>query len=317
MLQQEPPLEEDIQSFLYNKQVLFIESCKDVFNKSVKSRNDKYNKTRENIIGSIINNAVPPDFYKNAYWSELKDGIISFLAELSKEPFTKVECLHKGGRGNNYDFTFRINYADGLIPIEKHIEFKYGSVSIDKTPQFVSPMNPSKYLISQCSYEEYVYDKCLPILSEKSGLPIPLKEEYVKEIHSTSPPCMKEFQTLYYQGCKKSSKYTGTEEANGFYELCKKLSKESIQHFINESELDIELLSKYLYDTQKNKVYMLYSNKKFILENVDMDNYKLISTTKNPSKQRYECISENGKQVNILLRWKNGHCIAYPAFQIS
>jgi hypothetical protein len=256
---------EETQTFLYNKQQLSIESIPTVFNKSVKSRNDKYNKTRENIIGSIINNVVPPDFYTNLYWSELKDGIISFLAELSEEPFTKVECLHKGGRGNNYDFTFIINYADGLIAIEKHIEFKYGSVSIDQTPQFVSPMNPSKYLISQCSYEEYVYDKYLPILTEKSGFPMPVKEEYLKEIHSTSPLCMKSFQTLYYQGCNKSSKYTGAEEAVAFYELCKKLSKESIQHFINESDLDIELLSKYLYDTQKNKVYMLYSNKKFKL----------------------------------------------------
>ena len=317
MLQQEEPLEEEKQSFIYNKQQLSIGSSQEVFNKSVKSRNDKYNKTRENIIGSIINNKVPHDFYKNYYWYELRYGIITFLITLSPEPFIKVECLHKGGRGNNYDFTFRINYEDGLMPTEKHIEFKYGAKSINETPQFVSPMNPSKYLISNSSYEEYVYDNYLPILSEKSGFPMPVKEEYVKEIHSTSPPCMKLIQTLYYQGCKKSSKYTGAEEAVAFYELCKKLSKESIQHFINESELDIELLSKYLYDTQKNKVYMLYSNKKFILENVNMDNYKLVSVTKNPSKQRYECISENGKKVNILLRWKNGNCIAYPAFQIS
>jgi hypothetical protein len=309
--------EEEMQTFLYNKQQLSIESIPTVFNKSVKSRNDKYNKTRENIIGSIINNVVPPDFYKNAYWSELRDEIFVFLRTLSPEPFVNVECLHKGGRGNNYDFTFLFHYEDGLIPTEKHIEFKYGCESIDQTPQFVSPMNPSKYLISQSSYEEYVYDNYLPLLSEKSGFPKPLKEEYLKEIHSTSPPCMKPFQALYYEGCKQSSKYTGNEEAVSFYELCKKFSKESIQHFINETDLDIELLSKYLYDTQKNKVYMLYSNKKFILENVDMENYKLVSGTKNPSKQRYECISDNGKKVNVLLRWKNGNCIAYPAFQIS
>lgn len=314
-MRQEEELEEE-PTFLYNKEQITIESISTVFNKSVKSRNDKYNKTRENIIGSIINNKVPYDFYKNAYWCELRDGIISFLTTLSPEHVIKVECLHKGGRGNNYDFTFVLHYVNGIV-IEKQIEFKYGTVSIDKAPQFVSPMNPSKYLISQCSYEEYVYDNYLPILSEKSGFTIPIKEEYLKEIHSPSPPCMEKFQRLYYQGCKQSSKYTGTEEAIGFYELCKKMSKESIQNCINVSDLNIELLSNYLYDTQKKKVYMLYSNKKFILQNVDMDNYKLISSTKNTAKQRYECISENGEKINVLLRWKNGHCVAYPAFQIS
>jgi hypothetical protein len=99
--------------------------------------------------------------------------------------------------------------------------------------------------------------------------------------------------------------------------LSKQLSKESIQKFIEETELNTELLSQYLYDTQKGKIYMLYSNERFALQIVDMNDYVIESVVKNPEKSRYECTTKNGKQINILLRWKNGNGIAFPAFQIS
>jgi len=34
-------------------------------------------------------------------------------------------------------------------------------------------------------------------------------------------------------------------------------------------------------------------------------------------KNYYECKTESGYKLKVLLRWKNGNGIAYPAFQIS
>ena len=62
---------------------------------------------------------------------------------------------------------------------------------------------------------------------------------------------------------------------------------------------------------------MLYSDKTFTLQHVDMNHYIIDSVDKNATKSKYTCISKSGKKLNVLLRWKNGNGIAFPAFQIS
>lgn len=146
---------------------------------------------------------------------------------------------------------------------------------------------------------------------------MPSKEEYLKKIHSTKPKCMKIYQELYYNGCSGSSKFTNKDTDINFYNFAKELSSDSIKSFINNTELNIELLSNYLHTTQKDKIYMLYLNKVFTLQEINIDDYKIDKVVKNPDKFRYECISKNGKKIKILLRWKNGNGIAFPAFQIS
>ena len=73
-----------------------------------------------------------------------------------------------------------------------NIELKFNASSIDETPQFVSPMKPSQYMSK--SYEEYFYDKYLILLSLVSGIDFPSKEEYLRQVHSTNPSCMKKYQ---------------------------------------------------------------------------------------------------------------------------
>ena len=128
---------------------------------------------------------------------------------------------------------------------------------------------------------------------------------------------MKQAQLLYYQGCKQSSKYTGSSEAISFYESCNGDSKECIKKFIENSDLDINKLNQYLINSQNNKIYLLYKDGKFNLDTSDIHNYSILSYLKNPERARYEAITKSGKKINILLRWKNGNGIAYPAFQIS
>jgi hypothetical protein len=68
-------------------------------------------------------------------------------------------------------------------------------------------------------------------------------------------------------------------------------------------------------DTQKNKCYMMYKDNVFYKETVNMDEYELISYEK--QKNMFIATSKTGKKIKILLRWKNGNGIAFPAFQIS
>lgn len=299
--------------FTYNKESITTDSIA-AFDLSAKGLNDKNNKTRENIIGAIINDKVPSEYYEIPRWSQLKTSVLHYLIEVDFKPFDKIECKHRGGRKFNYDFNI-IFYSEGKDPRIYNIELKFNASAIDEAPQFVSPMKPSQYLST--SYEDYYYTNYLPTLATTSGLSIPAKEAYMAQIHTNKPKCIKGFQDIYYQGCNASSKFTNNEADISFYELAKKLSNESISSFIEKSDLNIGLLSEYLQASQKGKIYMLYSAGQFTKQNANIDDYIIVSVVKNPQKFRYECTSMNGKKINVLLRWKNGNGIAFPAFQIS
>jgi hypothetical protein len=303
----------NLHPFTYNNEIINDKSI-NAFNLSERKLNDKNNKTRENIISAIINNKIPENYYILNKWYYLKKKIFNYLKTLYNMPYINVECINKAGRGHNYDFLIKLFYEDGSF-LDFMIELKFNVSTVDNAPQFVSPMKPSQYMNN--SYEEYYFDNYLEKLSGMTQLKMPTKEDYLKKIHSTKPKCMKKYQELYYNGCDKSSKYTNKENDINFYKLAKELSSESIKSFITNTELNIDLLSNYLYNTQKNKIYMLYSNNKFILQKINIDDYKIDKVVKNPNKYRYECVSITGKIINILLRWKNGNGIAFPAFQIS
>jgi hypothetical protein len=296
---------------------------------SSKKNNAASNVIRENIISAVINEKVPKEYYNNPEWSSLKNGVNKYIRELTENrPYTNVECHPKGGRKFNYDFRIVFYYAAAVSCISSistqsfNVEFKYNSPTIKETPQFVSPMNPSKFL-SQ-SYEEFFYDRFLPRLSSFSGFSIPPKEDYMFKIHSPTPPCMKIYQSLYYAGCKSSVHYTGDAKAVEFYRLCKETAAKSIDAFIGGGEggdcgvsLNISRLNDYLAETQKDKVYMLYFKEKFAIQRVPMDDYTIVKYTKNAAKSRFECLTASGNKINVLLRWKNGNGIAFPSFQIS
>ena len=299
--------------FTYNKENINYKSIY-AFNLSTRHLNDKNNKTRENIIGSIINDKVPEDYYLLNKWRYMRINVLTYLNKISNKLWIKVECVNKAGRGNNYDLLIKMSYDDGTTK-EFNVELKFNVSNVDDAPQFVSPMNPSQYLSH--SYESHFYDNYLPQLTDIGQLIMPSKDEYMKQIHSTAPKCMEKHQHLYYNGCKDSSKFTNNDKHINFYNMAKKTSSNSIKDFIDIAELNIAKISHYLHTTQKNKIYMLYSNNSFILQQVNLDDYTIDTVVKNANKYRYECISKTGKRIKILLRWKNGNGIAFPSFQIS
>lgn len=295
---------------IYNKRRIMYRSI-NAFIVSLRKDNDENNKMRENIICAIINNKIPEKYYKHSRrWNKLKHNIELFIYELiGHNSITDILCIIRGGRKYNYDFTITVNN------IEYNIEFKFNVANIESMPQFVSPIKTNKYL-SQ-SYEEYYYDNYLPQLISKDNDRYPDRDVYLNEIHSNKPKCMKYFQDIYYKGCNNSSRYTGDNEAVEFYKLSNNIDKNSRKAFINTSELNIKTLSEYLQETQKNKIYMLYKNNRFYKQIANIEDYNLVRWERYPEKFKYIAYSVSGKSLDILLRWKNGNGIAFPAFQIS
>lgn len=297
----------NLPNIIYNDLTIQFDSIA-AFDISVRRSNDEMNHMREFIIGAIYNSRIPAEYYIfSSRWKRLKEATDKYLEKLlPDEQITDVKCIHKGGRNSNYDFEITLNTNHQF-----NIEFKFNSSSQDSIPQFVSPMKPSQYLTN--SYESNYYNNYLIPISKKFNMEIPSEEEYLQKIHSPDPKCMKEFQEKYYKGCKNSSRYTGNNDDISFYQELNSKSKESIQKFIEESELDIEKLNEYLKKTQEKKIYMMYKNDDFHFE--ESFPYQIESYTK--TKTSYIAKTTTNKTINILLRWKNGNGIAFPAFQIS
>lgn len=303
-----------------------------------RGQNDKNNKLREAIIGAIINERIPTAYYLTQQWSSLKTAVLGFLRECvsrssgggsggSGGSYSRVEYLPAGGRGYNYDFSLVFTGADGVTTMTKRVEFKFNATRVSDTPQFVSPMKPSQYLSG--SYEEYFYDGYMAKIATAAAsptipIPIPDRTEWLKQIHHNAPACVKHLQDKYYAGCAESSQYTKSSDDIAFYQLAKKLSAESIYSFISNHDLNITKLSEYLRASQDGKIYMLFQPSPpttalpiITLQCVDPADYSIVSCVKSPSRSRYECVTESGKKIRVLLRWKNGNGIAFPAFQIS
>ena len=284
-------------------------------NTSKKQKNDKNNKKREHIISSIINSETPKIFFiKSLRWFNLKKAIELYISKLAIDndiyQIDNISCNIKAGRKNNYDFDIVINDIYHF-----DIEFKFNAKKIKEAPQFVSPMKLSQYLSN--NFEEFYYDLYLVKLEEKYGINIPEKEEYLSKVHSPNPKCLEQIQDRYYKGCKRSSKFTNNKDDIEFYNYMKKISKDSISDFVSKNDINIDKLNEYLKNSQKNKKYMLYKNKSLYFEEHNSDDYLIKSCKKEPSLSRYKAKTESGNFLKILIRWKNGNGVAFPAFQIS
>ena len=278
----------------FNK-VLIKYTYIELFYPSKKEDNDMINKIRENIIMALISKNIPTNWLNNK-WEHLNNNLFITLHQLDNNinKDTIIKIIPKGGRTYNYDFQLIVN--------EKiyNIEFKFNASTINEAPQFNSPHNPSKYM-SQ-SYEEFYYDYYVQFLFEKANLSIPDKKTYVKEIGQPNPPCVLELKHM-----AKNNKE--------IREFANQLAKESINIFIQNTELDIEKLSNYLLQSQTNKTYLLYKDGKFYIDLPNLQHYKLLKYMK--LSPNFIATTEEDHLIEIMLRWKNGNGIAYPAFQIK
>ena len=268
---------------------------------SKKEDNDVYNKKRETIICSILNREIPEQYYLSSLrWKRVKGQIDDYVKTLAgggstSELSPQVKCILEAGRSNNYDFTIVIDSVPHLV------EFKFGTNCVNETPQFVSPMKPSKYLDKE--FESWYYDHHLHTIANKASLDLPPKEEYLKTIHNNKVPCMKAFK----------EKYDTDKTFNAF---CKKVDKIAIREFIQLSDIKVSDLSNYLSTSQKQKKYMCYKDGKMYYDTQNEGLYTITEVVKR-EKTNYICLTDSGMKLEVKLRFKNGCGLQFPAFQIK
>lgn len=280
-----------------------------------RNENDGANKVRENAIVMMLNKKVPDEYllYDLCWGSvaELVQICVNKMLKNSGVDSEKIVYKKAAGRGKHHDFEAVM--PDGTIIMK--IEFKHGASQITEAPQFVSPMKPSQYMTE--SFESFFYDTGLFEIMG-SEFAIPDKTVWMAQVHGNKPPCMKMFQDKYYAGCRASSQFTGDEMDILFYEKCKAVADESIVAFLARDEVTLrqDILSAYFIQTQE-KVYLMYKDGEFTHQHIDPEEFVIETCKKEPEKHRFVVTTRTGRTLIILLRWKNGNGIAFPAFQIS
>ena len=278
-----------------------------IFTRSTRQDNDDANKLREKIIRAIINKEIPDSYYNTSNsttnntsnkWNSLRDELHTYMQKLCSFPIDHIHCELKGGRKFHWDFEFTINYTHIF-----NIEFKFGVDCVEDCPQFSSPMKPSRFF--NRSFEEYFHDKWLPKIATFGNLKMPSKDTYLQKIHNNKVECMKDYKTKY-------------DTDTSFNKYCKQIDKLAIKEFIKseETKLDISLLSAYLKDTQKKKIYMCYNNGHIYKDTVNRDCFELKRITKTTSTNII-CETNKGYKIEVKLRFKNGCGLQFPAFQIK
>jgi len=275
----------------------------EAFTVSKRETNNANNKIREVIIQCILEDTIPYNFYEEcSKWQELKQSTHDFIEKLvNHQPYDIIKVQPKGGRKYNYDFDFYIYYNKNLISTHR-IELKFNTKSIRGCPQFLSIGGQKMKSCLSKPFDVYFYKNHLTNIFQHLGKPIPSLETYTTQIHQTSPECMREVKEKY-----KTDK--------SFCQICKQESAKAITNYIQETELNVNNLNSYLQETQRDKVYMMWYKGKFYMEEIKTTNYIIVSVVK--TKNSYQCYTQTGKTLIVLLRWKNGNGVAYPALQIS
>lgn len=272
---------------------------------SKKCDNDKWNKKRELIIIDIINNKIPLNYYEeNNKWNNLKKEIEIFLQKLTNNDNYnlldyKTICIKKGGRNYNYDFEISCYNNEQRKKLYK-VEFKYNI-----SPQFLSLTKPNNYLTNSenIDFVEYFYDNYLSKLDFDNK---PSKKEYIEDVYKNSPKGdkMKRFKDMYKNNID-------------FNKKCNEDSKKCIIEYIKKSELKSDKLFEKINNTQENKIYMIYKDNKFnIEENKLFKKINSIIIDKNRYIINIDDVDNNKIKITCLLRWKNGVGIL-PAFQLN
>jgi hypothetical protein len=269
------------------------------------------------MIYCIINNIVPDEYFRySRLWKNLKDNIFMYINSIFYDiNINSISCKLSGGRKYNYDFEITV-HNNNNERISKNIEFKFNLESLNNCPQFIQLS--SNFKLCNNSYHELFYDNYLKSITDLYNIDIIDKNIYLKFI------CQSEFNKNSFFNYLYNNEKTNDGK---LIQDKKYIVDKSINDYIinNVREFDINKLTNKLLESQKNKIYMLYSVKKqtFIIDKIYDNELTLLnrySLKKNKSgfvnKIIYE--TESGKTtIHMLLRWKNHAGILNPAWQIS
>jgi hypothetical protein len=300
---------------------------------SARSNNGNVNERRELVVGAAVNKQVPLEYVSRSdAWKHIVRGAAGFAEYVAGcevpdgHRVRGLECVHKGGRGNSSDFLFVFRSgageeagegasSGGVTEITVAVEFKHGATRVERLPQFANVPKPSAF--TGGSFEKSAHAAFARVFGE-FGLPVPPLDEYVAQVGSSSPACLAEHKATFRRG-QRDAKGGGSgadSAAARFFARVNAASKEHIQRHILAHPLRVEELSEYLVARHSEKWYMMHSRGQFHAQKVSADNYRVVSAAPEGSNS-YLARTLAGGEMKVLLRWKNGNGIAFPALQIG
>ena len=271
---------------------------------NIKSHNDIFNKCREIFIEHLLTNSLPYEFMIDPFYNNLYNDIQKKFSEIDIDINSNEFYVEKkAGRCHNYDF--EIIYRGKIYKFE----YKFRISSLKDSPQFLSLGNISKYINND--FEYYFY--CIFLLHIfmqynkmfGSDLKLPRYEQYEKSVKVSNHKI---------DDLKKiKEKYSSDKEFNSY---CRYISKVAIAKFLENSNINIDILYDKINKTQNNKILLLHSQEIFI-EKIELEKLLPTKYCSNKNNNTYVFDTSNEYQIYCLLRWKNGDSISYPALQIS
>ena len=274
------------------------------FTTSSRNDNDATNKKRENALAALL--TVPPDYLSDPthgiQWRTVRDDWIRVLKAFTPDPETEATTKLMGGRKYNYDIDLTIKNS---VNNKHKIEFKYGGTKITELPQFLSLQ--AKMSLFPLTFPQFYYDNYIDkYIATDDGItePKPPLTQYLDMVTKVNYDVSPFFAQLKeHENVNKAQK--------------DKIVNDGITDYLNQygSRIDAAAFTEKVKETQRDKVYMLWSDGKF---NVDQ------LGTENLNFEFYQIRNGNLLEVksgnlvcSMLLRWRNHKGVLNPAWQIS
>lgn len=282
--------------------------------------NDKKNKDREQLLGSLLTNTVhDADAVHGPAWQTLRAQWEAALLRCVPVgvPVAAVSVEAKGGRGFNYDFE-----ASYIGSTSVKIEFKFGGTTVSSLPEFFNPAADKPF--HSRLYADFFYDgDSLDKICDLYGIPRtekPSKAEYLKAIHANSSKLPFFARLKAAEEAEVVVVEEGTKKkVRPLYDAKAAISHASIQAFLAayQHTTDLAALTAEFQRSQADKQFLLYSGGAFhhdrllpgelVAESVKgVEGDYLVIQTAVPTTT-----------IRMLLRWKNHQGILFPAWQIS
>ena len=291
------------------------------YEKNKKCDNDKCNKYREKVIAQILNNPLYFQVFKDTkYYKQFICLDKNLKREISKHCDSKYDSFKvkiKAGRSFNYDFDLIFMYKTKEIKTIK-IEFKYGVTTITNYPEIYSRYVKNFPMFINKNYIEFFYDKLDEFIEQ-------FPEDISKQLQEYKPQTLENYLKIINDAKHK----------NKFQDIIYKYSKANpkkknipFRRFVNQSisdflqdinieDINFEFIKDNISKKQNGKIFLLCKECFFTTQIID--NLIVMKKEKriiNGNTLVFNC-TEPGYQLKWLLRWKNHHGCAGPAWQVK
>jgi hypothetical protein len=269
----------------------------------------------ENIIAPPIEYLQDTDY--GHLWQHVHNEWNAIISKvIDRDTYSCLELKILAGRGNNHDANLICRTTTGST-IDKivKIEFKYGAKSISSIPQFLSLQTnqPTLKMFNE-PYDIFYYNHYIDlyIACDPVGItaPKPILDIYLKCVRNTDYTIHPFFAQL--------------REREPIAKLNKnKVVNDSIRDYLRRyaHSIDTAQLTQKIIQTQQDKIYLLWSNQKFHLDEIHIHSIRNIEFVAIGDKGNV-IILRSGLGIyklafHMLLRWRNHKGILNPAWQIS